>query len=76
MNLPTISLSFNAVQNNTSLKPLPFLSTTIPCFNAVQNNTSLKQSICRKGEVKGFNAVQNNTSLKLINDIAVFCNKF
>ena len=38
-NLPS---SFNAVQNNTSLKPPSMLLKISLSFNAVQNNTSLK----------------------------------
>ena len=34
--------SFNAVQNNTSLKPYVIYDGDKICFNAVQNNTSLK----------------------------------
>ena len=36
---------FNAVQNNTSLKPIRLNIHNIICFNAVQNNTSLKPQI-------------------------------
>ena len=35
-------ISFNAVQNNTSLKPNLFAYISNFGFNAVQNNTSLK----------------------------------
>ena len=35
--------SFNAVQNNTSLKHEPRLIIKQESFNAVQNNTSLKR---------------------------------
>ena len=35
-------ISFNAVQNNTSLKPLLHEHYAKQSFNAVQNNTSLK----------------------------------
>ena len=38
---------FNAVQNNTSLKPIISSTSRTRCFNAVQNNTSLKQIISR-----------------------------
>ena len=34
--------SFNAVQNNTSLKLLWYYNNAKRSFNAVQNNTSLK----------------------------------
>ena len=37
--------SFNAVQNNTSLKPSILEDVESESFNAVQNNTSLKQSL-------------------------------
>ena len=36
--------SFNAVQNNTSLKPTSINTKGEIGFNAVQNNTSLKHS--------------------------------
>ena len=55
---------FNAVQNNTSLKPVRLTVNPYFRFNAVQNNTSLKPSASVLIVVKGFNAVQNNTSLK------------
>ena len=58
--------SFNAVQNNTSLKQTAYRRHGQPSFNAVQNNTSLKQRPYRGTLQRRFNAVQNNTSLKLI----------
>ena len=55
---------FNAVQNNTSLKPVRLTVNPYFRFNAVQNNTSLKLRHFFVLSVIGFNAVQNNTSLK------------
>ena len=57
-------VSFNAVQNNTSLKHASVKTTRGMSFNAVQNNTSLKLFKLKKKDVFSFNAVQNNTSLK------------
>ena len=59
-------ISFNAVQNNTSLKQSILCGKSLLCFNAVQNNTSLKHIIRQLSNWYGFNAVQNNTSLKLV----------
>ena len=56
--------SFNAVQNNTSLKLLSHSIIDSLCFNAVQNNTSLKPPTFTTPVEPCFNAVQNNTSLK------------
>ena len=58
-------MSFNAVQNNTSLKPGMSAEAQETSFNAVQNNTSLKQEYTPGVHTTSFNAVQNNTSLKL-----------
>ena len=55
---------FNAVQNNTSLKPFLCFMIFPISFNAVQNNTSLKQIRKLVINILSFNAVQNNTSLK------------
>ena len=64
MRLMYYALSFNAVQNNTSLKlPLP-PTKMYRSFNAVQNNTSLKPLFIMHWITIRFNAVQNNTSLK------------
>ena len=57
--------SFNAVQNNTSLKQELSSMFVKPGFNAVQNNTSLKRLKIQAPGRCCFNAVQNNTSLKL-----------
>ena len=40
-----LEISFNAVQNNTSLKPVLVTFKKLLSFNAVQNNTSLKQPV-------------------------------
>ena len=55
---------FNAVQNNTSLKPVRLTVNPYFRFNAVQNNTSLKLVDTLRIDKYSFNAVQNNTSLK------------
>ena len=60
----TKNLCFNAVQNNTSLKPVHVKHQKCFGFNAVQNNTSLKLGVMLCIANGGFNAVQNNTSLK------------
>ena len=62
-----VEYRFNAVQNNTSLKPNDILGILTSGFNAVQNNTSLKLSAMQSFGVPCFNAVQNNTSLKPMN---------
>ena len=58
------NFSFNAVQNNTSLKRIHIDNHIKVGFNAVQNNTSLKLSFTLRAITSCFNAVQNNTSLK------------
>ena len=58
------NFSFNAVQNNTSLKRIHIDNHIKVGFNAVQNNTSLKLPASSVVLNDSFNAVQNNTSLK------------
>ena len=47
---------FNAVQNNTSLKPCNGLHRKRSGFNAVQNNTSLKPQIQKSDRFFHFKA--------------------
>ena len=52
----TALTSFNAVQNNTSLKLSIFAIMLLSGFNAVQNNTSLKPQIQKSDRFFHFKA--------------------